>query len=99
MKLPIHIVDAFASEHFTGNPAAVVLFGRYPEDALLQAIAAYTAGTAYQAFEELDRGTLDGICQGHPRVKDVLQAFCEHRMASDEWLARRAEGAPPHAGS
>lgn len=25
---------------------------------LLQAIAAYTAGTAYQAFEELDRGTL-----------------------------------------
>jgi hypothetical protein len=32
-------------------------------------------------------------------VKDVLQAFCEHRMASDEWLARRAEGAPPHAGS
>jgi len=49
MKLPIHIVDAFASEHFTGNPAAVVLFGRYPEDALLQAIAAENnlAETAY----------------------------------------------------
>jgi len=49
MKLPIHIVDAFASKHFTGNPAAVVLFGRYPEDALLQAIAAENnlAETAY----------------------------------------------------
>jgi len=60
--------------------------------------ATVTARTRCDALE-LDRGTLDGICEGHPRVKEVLQAFCEHRMASDEWLARRAEGAPPHAGS
>jgi hypothetical protein len=60
--------------------------------------ATVTARTRCDALE-LDRATLDRICEGHPRVKDVLQAFCEHRMASDEWLARRAEGAPPHAGS
>ena len=60
--------------------------------------ATVTARTRCDALE-LDRGTLDRICEGHPRVKDVLQAFCEHRMASDEWLARRAEGVPPHAGS
>lgn len=49
MKLPIHIVDAFASTRFTGNPAAVVLFDRYPDDAVLQAIAAENnlAETAY----------------------------------------------------
>lgn len=49
MSHPIHIVDAFATRPFTGNPAAVVLFDRYPEDAVLQAIAAQNnlAETAY----------------------------------------------------
>lgn len=40
MQYPIHIVDAFAAKPFTGNPAAVVLFDAYPDDAVLQAIAA-----------------------------------------------------------
>jgi len=40
MRVPIFHVDAFASKRFTGNPAAVVLFERYPEDDVLQAIAA-----------------------------------------------------------
>lgn len=40
MALPIYIVDAFSSQRFSGNPAAIVLFDAYPEDAILQAIAA-----------------------------------------------------------
>jgi PhzF family phenazine biosynthesis protein len=49
MSIPIYVVDAFTSTRFSGNPAAVVLFDTYPEDAVLQAIAAENnlAETAY----------------------------------------------------
>jgi predicted PhzF superfamily epimerase YddE/YHI9 len=49
MQYPIHVIDAFASARFAGNPAAVVLFDRYPDDSLLQSIAAENnlAETAY----------------------------------------------------
>lgn len=41
--LPFALVDAFADRPFTGNPAAVVrIDGIWPDDALLQAIAAET---------------------------------------------------------
>lgn len=40
MTVPIYVVDAFTSKRFSGNPAAIVLFDAYPEDAILQAIAA-----------------------------------------------------------
>jgi PhzF family phenazine biosynthesis protein len=40
MRLPIYQIDAFASELFTGNPAAVVPLEFWPGDALLQGIAA-----------------------------------------------------------
>lgn len=40
MRFPIFHVDAFTSRRFAGNPAAVVLFDRYPKDDILQAIAA-----------------------------------------------------------
>lgn len=40
MRAPIFFVDAFTSKRFAGNPAAVVVLERYPEDALLHAIAA-----------------------------------------------------------
>lgn len=39
MKLPIYQVDAFASEPFTGNPAAVVPLQRWLSDVQMQAIA------------------------------------------------------------
>ncbi|MBN2697542.1 MAG: PhzF family phenazine biosynthesis protein [Bacteroidales bacterium] len=38
-KLPFFQVDAFASEPFRGNPAAVVILDRWPADSLLQKIA------------------------------------------------------------
>lgn len=40
MRIPIYQVDAFASEVFSGNPAAVCILGAWPADTLLQAIAA-----------------------------------------------------------
>jgi predicted PhzF superfamily epimerase YddE/YHI9 len=38
--VPLYLVDAFAERTFGGNPAAVCLLPRWPEDALLLAIAA-----------------------------------------------------------
>lgn len=40
MNAPIYQVDAFTSRIFGGNPAAVVPLGRWPEDHVLQQIAA-----------------------------------------------------------
>lgn len=40
MKLPLYHIDAFASQVFNGNPAAVVPLDKWLDDALLQNIAA-----------------------------------------------------------
>lgn len=40
MRAPLFQVDAFTTRRFAGNPAAVVLLPAFPEDAVLQAIAA-----------------------------------------------------------
>ena len=40
MRTPIFQLDAFATRRFAGNPAAVMPMQRFPEDALMQAIAA-----------------------------------------------------------
>ena len=40
MRVPIFQVDAFTSRLFAGNPAAVMRLERYPDDAVLQSIAA-----------------------------------------------------------
>src|SRR4030042_5125127 len=40
MRLPLYQVDAFASEVFLGNPAAVCLLDRWIDDSTLQAVAA-----------------------------------------------------------
>ena len=39
MKIPLYQVDAFTSQLFGGNPAAVCPLEAWPDDALLQAIA------------------------------------------------------------
>jgi predicted PhzF superfamily epimerase YddE/YHI9 len=39
MRLPIFHIDAFTTIRFAGNPAAVVPVERYPDDAVMQAIA------------------------------------------------------------
>jgi PhzF family phenazine biosynthesis protein len=40
IKIPLYQVDAFASQVFAGNPAAVCLLDRWVEDSILQAVAA-----------------------------------------------------------
>src|SRR5882672_951978 len=40
MRTPIFHVDAFTTHRFKGNPAAVMVMDRFPEDAVLQEIAA-----------------------------------------------------------
>lgn len=40
MNLPIYKIDAFTTQLFGGNPAAVILMETYPEDELLRRIAA-----------------------------------------------------------
>lgn len=40
MRTPLFQVDAFASRRFAGNPAAVMPLDAFPEDALMQAVAA-----------------------------------------------------------
>jgi PhzF family phenazine biosynthesis protein len=40
MKIPIYQVDAFTSEVFSGNPAAVCILDSWIDDNLLQSIAA-----------------------------------------------------------
>ncbi len=40
MKIPIYQIDAFAENIFSGNPAAVCPLGKWPDDLLLQNIAA-----------------------------------------------------------
>ena len=39
MRLPVYVADAFSSEPFTGNPAAVVPLDHWIEDDIMQAIA------------------------------------------------------------
>jgi PhzF family phenazine biosynthesis protein len=40
LLVPIYQVDAFASRRFAGNPAAVMVLDRFPDDPMLQAVAA-----------------------------------------------------------
>ncbi len=49
MKLPLYWVDAFTSNVFAGNPAAVVPLDRWLDDALLQRIA-FENGLSETAF-------------------------------------------------
>jgi PhzF family phenazine biosynthesis protein len=56
MPTPFFQVDAFATRRFTGNPAAVLSLDGFPDDAVLQAIAAENnlAETAFLVREGFD---------------------------------------------
>jgi PhzF family phenazine biosynthesis protein len=40
MRVPLFQVDAFTSRRFAGNPAAVMVMDSFPDDAVMQMIAA-----------------------------------------------------------
>ena len=48
MRVPFFQVDAFTTETFRGNPAAVCVLDRWPDDELLLAIAAVATWTAHK---------------------------------------------------
>lgn len=54
MRTSIFQIDAFAARRFTGKPAAVMPLENFPEDAVLQAIAAENnlSETAFMVPEE-----------------------------------------------
>lgn len=56
MRTPIYQLDAFTTRLFSGNPAAVMPFERFPDDAVMQAIAAENnlAETAFLVREGND---------------------------------------------
>ncbi|TIX16675.1 MAG: PhzF family phenazine biosynthesis protein, partial [Mesorhizobium sp.] len=56
MRTPIFQLDAFAHRRFAGNPAAVMPMGSFPDDAVMQAIAAENnlAETAFLVREGSD---------------------------------------------
>lgn len=56
MRTPIFHIDAFSSRPFAGNPAAVMLMDSFPEDTLLQKIAAENnlSETAFLIREDRD---------------------------------------------
>lgn len=56
MRTPIFQLDAFTNRRFAGNPAAVMPMERFPDDALMQAVAAENnlAETAFLVREGSD---------------------------------------------
>jgi PhzF family phenazine biosynthesis protein len=81
VRVPTFHVDAFASRRFTGNPAAVVPFERYPDDAVLQAIAAENA-LPETAFLE-PAGTAWSLRWFTPTVEVPL---CGHATLASAWV-------------
>lgn len=75
-QIPIYQVDAFTSQAFGGNPAAVCLFDEFPSDDLLQAIAIENnlSETAFLAR------SVDDTCNYHLRwfTPGVEVALCGH---------------------
>ncbi|WP_027687376.1 PhzF family phenazine biosynthesis protein [Rhizobium leguminosarum] len=53
MRVPIFQIDAFTSQRFAGNPAAVMVLPSFPNDATLQALSAENnlAETAFLVFQ------------------------------------------------
>jgi PhzF family phenazine biosynthesis protein len=103
MKLALFQVDAFASEAFRGNPAAVVPLDAPLPDALMQSIAAEN-NLSETAFVRLDAGS------GTPESPWPLRWFtpatevdlCGHATLASAWVlyaTGRASGASVHFAS
>lgn len=81
MLVPIHQVDAFTDRLFAGNPAAVVLLDDFPEDRVMQAVAAENnlAETAFLA----PAGSGWAIRWFTPTVEVPL---CGHATLASAWV-------------
>ncbi len=68
MKLPIYQVDAFASEVFAGNPAAVVPLEQWIDEALMQRIAMEN-NLSETAFIVKNESALGGSAEGDYSIR------------------------------
>ena len=91
MRIPIFQVDAFTTRRFAGNPAAVMPMDRFPDDAVMQAIAAENnlAETAF--YVRTDRGfhirwftpTVEVDLCGHATLASAYVAFHHDHCPGD----------------
>ncbi len=92
MKIPLWQVDAFTSRVFAGNPAAVCLLDAWPDDELLQAVAAENnlSETAFLVprgggFElRWFTPTVEVALCGHATLASAHVLFACRRWPSDE---------------
>ncbi len=94
MRTPFFQVDAFASQRFAGNPAAVMPMASFPEDAVMQAIAAENnlAETAFLVREDGGRGDGDYRIRWFTPLTEV--PLCGHAtLASAAVVMERLEPA------
>jgi PhzF family phenazine biosynthesis protein len=92
MKMPIYQVDAFASELFSGNPAAVCIFDQWIDDGRLQSIAAENnlSETAFlvQTDDGFDLRWFTPVVEvslcGHATLASAFVQFVCRKWAADE---------------
>ena len=88
MQLPIRIIDAFTSERFKGNQAAVVPLQAWLPDATLQAIAAENnlSETSFLVWSA-DRGAFE--IRWFSPLKEI--AFCGHATLASAFVLFEAD--------
>jgi predicted PhzF superfamily epimerase YddE/YHI9 len=89
MKLRLHQVDAFTTQRFRGNPAAVLVLERFPSDAFLQAVATENAlsETAYVV-----PGGEPGLYQLRWFTPTVEVPLCGHATLASAWVLANRYG-------
>jgi PhzF family phenazine biosynthesis protein len=93
MKLRLHHVDAFTTERFRGNPAAVLVLERYPSDAFLQSVASENALSETAYVVPAGEPGLYHLRWFTPLVEVPL---CGHATLASAWVLanRYGEAAP-----
>ena len=92
MKVPIYQVDAFTSEIFSGNPAAVCILDLWIEDRLLQSIAAENNLSETAFLVRNDAGfdlrwftpTTEVALCGHATLASAFVLFCCQKWPAEE---------------
>lgn len=85
MSHPIYQIDAFTDRLFAGNPAAVVPLERWPEDALMQAVAAENNLSETAFFVPSDgEDDVDYRLRWFTPVTEV--DLCGHATLATGWL-------------
>lgn len=88
--IPFAVVDAFTDRALTGNPAAVVVLGAWPDDAWLQGVAAELALSETAFLLETGDPARWGLRWFTPRVEVALCGHATLAAAHTLWQDARA---------